>query len=169
VAFSDAMNATHSYPRARKSNPSNSGSPRPSRTGAIAMCSSSMRPSRRYCWIVSGPPPIRTSIPAAASRARSSASRMPPVRRLRQCNEWIATAYLLGSTAAASLISVLGDLGHILLRLFWSYVAGKVSDLPIIALTDYCPKTLDVFRAPVLALNSCTPRSSRPYLFTICT
>src|SRR5207302_6219297 len=43
-----ATNSTHSYPRARKSTPSNSGSPQPSRTGAIAMCSSSMRPSRRY-------------------------------------------------------------------------------------------------------------------------
>ena len=46
----------------------------PSRTGEIATCSSSMRPVRRYCWIVLGPPPMRTSIPLAAS-AR-------PVKRL---------------------------------------------------------------------------------------
>ena len=30
MAFSDATNSTHSYPRARKSTPSNSDSPRPS-------------------------------------------------------------------------------------------------------------------------------------------
>src|SRR5205814_2662158 len=36
VAFWDAANCTHSYPRARRSTPSNNRSPRPSRTGAIA-------------------------------------------------------------------------------------------------------------------------------------
>jgi len=43
---------------------------RPSRTGTVAMCSSSMTLSRRYFWIVSGPPPIRASIREAAMRAR---------------------------------------------------------------------------------------------------
>ena len=81
VAFADAKTSTHVYPRALRSTPLNSRSPRPSSTGAMATCSSSMAPSRRYCWIVFAPPPIRTSLPAAASRARSSASRTPPVMK----------------------------------------------------------------------------------------
>src|ERR1700761_5535152 len=54
-----------------------------------------------------------------------------------------------------------------LLRRFWRYVACKVPDLPIIALTNHCPITLDVFWTPVLAFNGCTPCSGRPHLFAI--
>lgn len=46
-----------------------------------ARCSSSISPSRRYCRIVWAPPPMRTSLSPAASRARASASWMPPVTK----------------------------------------------------------------------------------------
>lgn len=68
MAFSPATNCTHSYPRARASTSSKSRSPCPSSTGETAMCSSSIKPARRYCWMVFGPPPMRTSLPLAPPR-----------------------------------------------------------------------------------------------------
>ena len=41
-------------------------------SGEIAKCISSISPARRYCRIVATPPPTRTSLPLAASRARSA-------------------------------------------------------------------------------------------------
>ena len=61
------------------------GSPRPSTTGEIATCISSISPACRYWRIVAAPPPRRTSLPAAASRARPAPPRCRRSRSGRRC------------------------------------------------------------------------------------
>jgi hypothetical protein len=48
----------------------------------------------------------------------------------------------------------------------WGCVRGVHQNLPVIALANknISPIALEVFRTPVLALNSGTPVSGRPYL-----
>jgi hypothetical protein len=48
----------------------------------------------------------------------------------------------------------------------WGCVRGIHQNLPVIALTNknISPIAIQVFRTPVLALNSATPVSGRPYL-----
>src|SRR5579883_1703071 len=52
-----------------------------------------MSPSRTYARIVDTPPPICTSLPPAASRARSRASRMPPVTNVNVAPSGCSTSW----------------------------------------------------------------------------
>src|SRR5258708_15652410 len=49
----------------------------------------------------------------------------------------------------------------------WGYVRAKHPDLPIIALTNHRPVSLDLGRTEVFSFNSCTPCSGRPHLFAV--
>src|SRR5919107_588743 len=57
-----------SYFSSRPSSPSQSRTPRPSRIGTIAKWAWSMTPAARNSRMTVGPPPIRMSLPPAASR-----------------------------------------------------------------------------------------------------
>src|SRR6478752_4190567 len=60
---------------------SSSRTPSPSSSGAIEMVNSSTRPASRNCLIVSAPPPILTSRPAAALRACCKADSTPSLTK----------------------------------------------------------------------------------------
>jgi len=82
------------------SSPSHNRTPRPSRIGTWTTCRWSTSPAARKSRSIVGPPPIRTSCPAAAFRAASSASAgaasrkwnvVPPSISSAGSGRWVST------------------------------------------------------------------------------